>query len=234
MSTIFLDPVAMDATAGAVGEHALEIEDLAVTLEAACSANVPLHLVGWLAEELRDIVVGTRLAALLYTAAALDTALRAQQIQADQSLVAAQPELATAPVDLATALGMGAVVGGSGPAFVNDFPGLGESVVGGTGPAFVNDFPGLGESVVGGGLPLGISDVPVLGPTVVGGSWSSSRLGVVDPGIFTATIMSLLSQTPSAPDGLSFVSPGNYEDRHGGRGGLGESYRDPVTGEQRF
>jgi hypothetical protein len=75
---------------------------------------VPVALAGWLAQELHDIAVQAQLVALLYTLAALDTAQRAQQIQADQSLVGAQPELATTSVDLRTALGMGgSTIGGS-------------------------------------------------------------------------------------------------------------------------
>jgi hypothetical protein len=113
-ATIYLDPVGMDATAGAVGEHANQIQTLTSTLESAGSAAVPAALAGWLAEELHGIAVQAQLVALVYTVAALDTALRAQQIQADQSLVAAQPDLATTSVDLGAALAAaGSTIGGS-------------------------------------------------------------------------------------------------------------------------
>jgi hypothetical protein len=91
MSTIYLDPVAMDATAGAIGEHAREVDAAVADLETTCSAEVPPALAGWLAAELRDIAVHARLAELVYVVAALETALRAQQIQADQSLATAIP-----------------------------------------------------------------------------------------------------------------------------------------------
>jgi hypothetical protein len=91
MSTIYLDPVAMDATAGAIGEHAKEVDVAIGDLETACAAEVPPSLAGWLTDELRDIAVHARLAELVYVVAALETAVRAQQIQADQSLATAIP-----------------------------------------------------------------------------------------------------------------------------------------------
>jgi hypothetical protein len=91
VSTIYLDPVAMDATAGAIGEHAREVGAAVGDLETTCAAEVPPSLAGWLAAELRDIAVHARLAELVYVVAALETALRAQQIQADQSLATAIP-----------------------------------------------------------------------------------------------------------------------------------------------
>jgi hypothetical protein len=107
MSTIFLDPVAMDATARAVGEHAREVEDLASTLETACRAEVPSHLEQWLSQELHDITVNARLSALLYNLAALDTARRAQQIAADQSLATAWPPLDAPLIDATTSMTIG-------------------------------------------------------------------------------------------------------------------------------
>jgi hypothetical protein len=107
MSTIFLDPVAMDATARAVGEHAREVEDLASTLETACRAEVPSHLEQWLSHELHDITVNARLSALLYNLAALDTARRAQQIAADQSLATAWPPLDAPLIDATTSMTIG-------------------------------------------------------------------------------------------------------------------------------
>ncbi|TGN62642.1 hypothetical protein EXE59_00735 [Nocardioides eburneiflavus] len=89
MSAVFLDPVAMDATAGAISEHAREVDAAIGDLQTACDAEVPPSLAGWLTEELRDITLHARLAQLLYVVAALETALRAEQIRADQSLAAA-------------------------------------------------------------------------------------------------------------------------------------------------
>lgn len=109
--TICLEPVAMDATAGAIGEHAREVEDLVDDLETTCSADVPVSLSGWLAEELREITVHARLARLLWLVAALDTALRAQQIQADQSLATVLGYTET-PLATAATFPTTAIVGG--------------------------------------------------------------------------------------------------------------------------
>jgi hypothetical protein len=120
-------------------------------------------------------------------------------------------------------------------AFTSDFLGPDVSVVGGTEGAFTSDFLGPDVSVVGGTEPLVISDVPVLGPSIVGGRLAGSRPGMVDPQVITALVMSELSKTPSAPDGLSYVpSTGGLADQHGRSGVLSQTYRDPRTGALRF
>jgi hypothetical protein len=98
MSTVFLDPVQMDATAGHIGDHVRELTALVADLESAGSAVVPASLAGWLVEELHDIAVTAQLIALVYSLAALDTAQRAQQIQADQTLATAAPRFTDAPL----------------------------------------------------------------------------------------------------------------------------------------
>lgn len=237
MTTIYLDPVRMDATAAAIGEHAQEIQTFVGTLESTCSADVPVSLVGWLAEELHDIAVQAQLVALLYCLAALDTALRAQQIQADQSLVAAQPALVSTSVDLGAALAMGSVVGGASTIGVisGAIPGPTTMVIGGPSPyGVISGLPDGPSVATIGGTPTYAHDPllalasqvqnsnPALAAQLLGASsgLSDSR---------NATISNLV-----APDGLSFVSPGTYEDEHGRRGGLGQTYRDPHTGDLRF
>jgi hypothetical protein len=237
MSTIFLDPVAMDATAGAIGEHAREIQTSVSTLESTCSADVPLSLTGWLAEELHDIAVQAQLVALLYTLAALDTALRAQQIQADQSLVAAQPALISAPVDLGAVLAGSAVIGGPSPYGV---------ISGG--------IPGPTTMTIGGPSDIGVVFGMSMGPSfaTIGGTPTyahdpllamASQLQHSNPGLSAQLlgVSSGLSESRNnsitnllAPDGLSFVGSGTYEDEFGRSGGLGQTYRDPRTGELRF
>jgi hypothetical protein len=140
MSTIYLDPLAMDAVAGAIGEHAREVHAAIADLESVCAAEVPPSLAGWLGEELRDITVHARLAELVYVVAALDTALRAQQIQADQSLTVAWPGPTVS------------VVGGTGPAIAaSRSPST--VAVGGTGPGIAGT-AGLSTVAVGGSSPL--------------------------------------------------------------------------------
>ena len=237
MTTIYLDPVQMDATAGAVGEHAWEVHTSAGTIESTCSANVPVALAGWLAEELHDIAVQAQLVALLYTVAALETALRAQQIQADQSLVAAQPALVSSSVDLGTALAMGSVVGGSSPFGV---------ISGG--------IPGPTTMTIGGPSDIGVVSGMPIGPSfaTIGGTPTyandpllamASQLQHSNPGLSAQLlgVSSGLSESRNdsitnllAPDGLSFVGSGTYEDEFGRSGGLGSTYRDPRTGDLRF
>jgi hypothetical protein len=121
MNAIYLDPVDMDATAGAIGEHAREVDAAIADLEGVCAAEVPPSLTDWLAAELRDIAVHARLAELLYVIAALDTTLRADQIQADQSLAVAWPGPTVS------------VVGGTGPVIAGT-TGLSSVAVGGSSP----------------------------------------------------------------------------------------------------
>lgn len=235
MSIIFLDPVTMDATAGAIGERAQELQTTTSTLESTCSADVPLSLACWLAEELHEMAVQAQLVALLYTVAALDTALRAQQIQADQSLVAAQPVLATTPVDLATALAMGSVVGGN--AFSVGTVGGFETTMTIGGPSDIGVVTGMPTAPTVayiGGTPTYAND-PLLA--------MASQLQHSNPGLSAQLlgVSSGLSESRNnsitnllAPNGLSFTGSGTYEDKFGRSGGLGATYRDPRTGDLRF
>jgi hypothetical protein len=258
MSTIYLDPVAMDATAGAIGQHAAEVGAAIVDLETTCSAEVPPSLAGWLAEELRDIAVHVRLAEVLYVVAALDTALRAQQMQTDQSLAMAWPPLGTTDAGVTSTYDLGAilagatVVGGTGPAFVNDFVGPTTNIVGGTGPAFVNDFPGLGPTTVGGfflgaSSPAGVSmpglssasfaaQNPFMGAAILGGGASVFGAGGFGAGPldFAGAVANHSIANSLAPAGLDVVSPGIFEDERGRQGRLSQTYRDPATGRSEF
>ena len=240
MSTIYLDPVTMDATAGAIGEHAQEVGAAVGDLETACTAEVPPSLAGWLAEELRDITVHARLAEVLYVVAALDTALRAQQIQTDQSLATAWPPWGTTDAGVTTTYDLGAVLAGA-------------TVVGGTGPAFVNDFPGLGPTTVG-GLLLGASSSPsttavsmpglsseafgaqnpFMGAAILGaGGFGAGGFGA-GPLDFAGAVANHAIANSVAPAGLDAVSPGIFEDERGRQGRLSQTYRDPVTNRLEF
>jgi hypothetical protein len=241
MSTIYLDPVAMDATAGAIGEHAKEVGAAIGDLETTCSADVPPSLAGWLAEELRDITVHARLAELLYVVAALDTALRAQQIQTDQSLATAWPPLGTTDAGVSSTYDLGAVLAGA-------------TVVGGTGPAFVNDFVGPGVTTVGGTL-LGASaspsttgvimpglssasfaaQNPFMGAAILGGAGGFGASGFGSgPLDFAGAVANRAIANTLAPAGLDVVSPGIFEDDRGRQGRLSQTYRDPRTGRLEF
>jgi hypothetical protein len=239
MSAIYADPIAMDATAGAIGEHAREVEGAVASLQTACSAQVPPAFTGWLAEELHEIETTVRLAALVYVVAALDTAVRAQQFQANQSLVTAWPPLGAPQTAPTTSYELGLVLAGS-------------TVVGGTGPAFVNDFPGLGPTVVGGFFlgatsPNGVSmpglssaafaaQNPFMGAAILGGGTSVFGAGPwgAGPLDFAGAANNHAIANILAPDGLDAVSPGIYEDERGRQGSLSQTYRNPRTGDLEF
>jgi hypothetical protein len=203
MSTIYLDPLAMDAVAGAIGEHARQVDAAIADLESVCAAEVPPSLAGWLGEELRDITVHARLAEVLYVAAALDTALRAQQIQADQSLAVAWPGPEIS------------VVGGTGPAIAASRS-LSTVAVGGSSP-----FP---DGVTGGPW---VMTIPPLDIEAFAGLRNPQNypgaIGFVDiADRVTANTFGNLF----APSGTTF-SNGDYIDDSGNRGPLSAVYVDP-------
>jgi hypothetical protein len=259
MSTIYLDPVAMEATAGAVAEHAREVESSAATVETACTADVPPHLAAWLAEELRDISVVSRLAAVLYQVAAIDTAMRAQQIRIDQSLVTALPDLASpAGVatmdDLSAALGGSTVVGSTWSADVVRIDpgpltvGTSASVVVGTAPIgqgvqLVHPGPlevGVPTQVVG-TLPFdhGVQLVTP-GPLVMEtytpvhvGSRPDPRLEMQTQ--FAPFLIGIIDPGATlGPPGLTYVGGGGLEDGSGRQGSLSTAQPNPVNGRWEF
>lgn len=241
MSTIYLDPVRMDATAAAISEHAKELDAAIADLEMACTAEVPPSLAGWLAEELRDINVHAHLAELLYVVAALDTALRAQQIQADQSLATAWPPLGatvtgatgvTATYDLGAVLAGSSVVGGTGPAFVNDFPGLGPTTVGGMLLGASSSPSTTGVSMPGLSSAAFAAQNPFVGAAISGG-FGAGGFGA-GPLDFAGAVANRAIANILAPAGLDVVSPGIYEDESGRQGRLSQTYRDPVTNRSEF
>lgn len=234
MGAIYLDPIGMDTTAGHIGEHANELRTLASTLESACSAVVPVSLAGWLAEELGGIAVQAHIVVLTYTVAAIDTALRARQIQGDQSLVAAQPALAAPSIGLGAALAMGSVVGNTGDAFEIVDPS-------GTPVDLGARLAEAGSTI---GSPSAYLDVSTTGAAELGAVLTAAgeRVGGTPTAAQQPLIARLLTSQAgahsisvwNAPDGLSFVSPGRFEDAHGRLGALSEAHRDPRTGDVRF
>lgn len=210
MSTIYLDPLAMDAVAGAIGEHAREVDAAIGDLESVCAAEVPPSLAGWLGEELRDIAVHARLAEVLYVVAALDTALRAGQIRADQSLAVAWPGPEIS------------VVGGTGPGIAGT-TGLSTVAIGGSSP-----LPG---GVTGGQWVMAIAPLDIeafaglRNPDNYPGA--SGFVDIADRARASA------SGNLFAPSGTTF-SNGDYIDDRGNRGPLSAVYvspRDPGRHE---
>jgi hypothetical protein len=226
MSTIFLDPVQMDATAGHVGEHVNELTGLAADLETACSAAVPASIAVWLAEELHEITVTVRMIALVYSLAALDTAQRAQQIQADQSLATAAPTLASTSPTFTSATVLGGfssygslvtgpdytggspLVGGSTPfatsTATGGFTGS-ASIVGGLVLAPSTPSPGAVERRMASSADFAAQNAP-WGASALSGSGGSSGLPIFDIPGYASTNRMLLS-TP----GRTYLGGGIYE-----------------------
>jgi hypothetical protein len=213
MSTIYLDPVAMGAVAAAIGEHAREVDTAIADLEGACAAEVPPSLAGWLADELHDIAVHARLAEALYVVAALDTALRAQQIQADQSLATAVPAL--------DAPSLGAVVASPDP---------GPLVLGSNAPVVVGarpwdtavTFVDPGPLVIPSSAPVSVGarvNDHLVGQTAFAVQWN------VDFGDPSSSLL---------PPGLTEVRSGTFQDPYGRQGSLGMARPNPVHGRLEF
>jgi hypothetical protein len=230
MSAIYLDPAAMDATAGAVAEHAREVDTAIGDLESACAAEVPPSLADWLADELHDIAVHARLAEVLYLVAALDTALRAEQIQADQSLATAWPGPTVS------------VIGGTGPAIAGT-TGPSTVAVGGTGPAIAGT-AAVSTVAVGGSSPFPGG--------VTGGQWVMALApldfeafaGLNNPDNYPGAsgFVDVADRARASADGNLFApsgttfSHGVYIDDRGNRGPLSAVYvnpRDPGRHEVR-
>lgn len=210
--SIYLEPVSMDATAGAIGDHAREVEDLVDDLEATCSADVPVALAAWLAEELREITVHARLAQLLWLLAALDTAVRAQQIQADQSL-ATVLGYTEAPLASAAAFPTTSIVGGVSPFGTPIDTGTDRSVaiVGGTSrEQFLANNPLLaaaenlqGRNPGAAAQLMGLQSFISNSNANMIGAWTNSR------------------------PGASYIGDGMYQGRNGNVGSINDVYRDP-------
>jgi hypothetical protein len=163
-------------------------------------------------------------------------------MQADQSLAMAWPPVGTTDAGVTSTYDLGAILAGA-------------TVVGGTGPAFVNDFPGLGPTIVG-GLLLGASaspsstgvsmpglssasfaaQNPFMGAAILGGGASVFGAGGFGAGPldFAGAVANHSIANSLAPAGLDVVSPGIFEDERGRQGRLSQTYRDPVTGRSEF
>ena len=229
MGTIYLDPVGMDSTAGAIGDHAEEVHATVDSLETACWAQVPAPLEGWLAEELNEIAVTARVAAVLYLVAALDAALRAQQIQADQSLATALPALASTSASFTPT-----VMGGFSALATTPDPGStglagGPSIVGGT---YLGASPGPGAVTMPGLSTQSFqAQNPFMGVAILGAGASGFGAGPLD---FAGAVANHAIANALAPDGLHAVSPGVFEDDRGRQGHINQAYRDPRTNRLEF
>lgn len=212
MSTVFLDPAAMDATASAVSSHASEAQAAILGLESLGVASAPPALAGWIAAELGEVALTLRMAALLYLVAALDTMTRAESIRADQSLVTATPTLAgTAAAFPGTGFVLGAVQRAADP--FTSAPATGGFLLGqAQAPSYV---PSAGLQA---GFLLGASgpNTPLGGYTpALGGSSSIGDIA----GYHDGNLWTLSDETK----GVTWVGANTYE--QGGRTGTFDQVR---------
>jgi hypothetical protein len=227
MSTIYLDPVAMDATAGAIGEQARGAAAAVESLETACWAQVPPALEGWLAEELHDIALNARMAALLYVVSALDTTLRAQQIQADQSLAAAVlAPASTSPVFGPTLMGGFSALASTANPTVADLTG-GPAVVGGY---FLGASPGPGAvSMPGLTTDAFLANNPLLGAAnnlqATNPAAAAQLLGL--HGLISDSNATMVGVRTNGGPGASYIGNGLYRGHDGSIGTIANVYRDP-------
>jgi hypothetical protein len=203
MSEIWMQPTEMRGIATAIGQQSVRIRDAITGACTACACDVPRSLVGWVDDELMAITEDALRAVVGYLQEAVDTMTRADQIAADQSLVASQATFGApagntvwSPVAAPT---VWSPVAGTGPGVF--FP-----AAAGVDPERARTDQMVLEQI-NNQSPLMPSFVDVI-----------SRTG---DGI--STIL--------APSGLTF-SNGSYVDSGGDRStSLAGEYRDPVTGK---
>ena len=229
MSTIWMDPVELKASATTLAENAMQIQETMTGTRTTCACEVPRSLIGWLDEELQAITVAALQVAVGYLEQALDVAQRGHQIQADQSLVTASPPL-------------GAVVGGTSfmtTASLSDVLVGAGSIVGGT--SFTSGIET--QSLLGGTMTIGgpgsreafLANNPLLA--------AAENLQNRNPAA-AAQLMGLQSnlnqsndnmiKTWLAPQGLSFVGGNIYADESGRQGTLSQTYRNRRDGDLEF
>jgi hypothetical protein len=210
MTTIWMDPVELTASAANLAELAMQIQETMTGTRTTCSCEVPRSLVAWIDEELNAITVGALQVAVGYLQEAIDCRQRAIELEAEQSLAMAQ--------SASFAVGGGyqdwttAVIGGS--AIVGGF------LLGEVGPS-----------------PYTPITVTIGKPTYENMPFLQDRYAHLwnNPGMASAMSGILDSQndmirTTLAPNGLTY-SRGAYVDSGGDRStSLVGAYRDPVTG----
>ncbi|WP_107764285.1 hypothetical protein [Nocardioides terrigena] len=227
-TAIWIDPVELTATSGALAEQAMRIQETVTGTRTTCTCEVPRSLIAWLDEELNAITVEALTVAVGYLQEALDCRQRAVELEAEQSLA----------------------LQASGDAFAVDGSGWMAGVIGGA------SIVGGSTMTIGGPSAFGITSDP--GPTTmtIGGPGSyetflannpllaaAENLRNTNPGAANQLLglqgslfqsQSNMAATWLAPQGLSFVSPGLYADDFGRTGSLSQSYRDRRTGDLVF
>jgi hypothetical protein len=232
-----MDPAELRQTAAFLGEQAGQIQEAMTGTRTACSCDVPRSLVGWIDDELVQITESALVAAVAVVVAGLDCAVRAAEIETDQSLALAQ----------STGLETSTVGGTAGSDFSFDpAEWLTTMTIGGPSAAlFDTTTPGAGWTV----STIGGPSDSIFDPTLQGGAWTTSTIGGpayslstlgslngpagASMGPVISSIMESQSDAIStilAPSGLTY-SHGAYEDSGGYRGNISSFYEDPYSGD---
>ena len=229
MTTIWMDPVELTATAGNLAELAMQIQETMTGTRTTCSCDVPRSLVAWIDEELNAITVGALQVAVGYLQEAVDCRQRAVELEAEQSLATTQANTFT--------VGGTDIFGG----WLN-----GMDVMNANNGVYEDWMAGVigGGSTVGGFLLGEVGSSSYLPTTITIGKPTYENMPFLqdkyanlwnNPGMASAMSGILDSQndmirTILAPNGLTY-DHGSYVDSGGDRStSLVGAYRDPVTG----
>lgn len=210
MTTIWMDPVELTASAASLAELAMQIQETMTGTRTTCSCEVPRSLVAWIDEELNAITVGALQVAVGYLQEAVDCRQRAVELEAEQSLAMAQSA--------------GFAVGGSG------YSDISAGIIGGS--AIVGGFLLTDGITPGGGGTMTIGkptyeNMPFLQDRYAH-LWNNPGTAAAMSGIMDS--QNDMIRTTLAPNGLTY-SRGAYVDSGGDRSSsLVGAYRDPVTG----
>lgn len=211
MTTIWMDPVELTASAATLAELAMQIQETMTGTRTTCSCEVPRSLVAWIDEELNAITVGALQVAIGYLQEAIDCRQRAIELEAEQSLAMAQSA--------------GFAVGGG------SYGDIAAGIIGGG--AIVGGFL-LGEVGPSPYMPITVTigkptyeNMPFLQDKYAH-LWNNPGTAAAMSGIMDS--QNDMIRTILAPNGLSY-SRGAYVDSGGDRStSLAGEYRDPKTG----
>lgn len=239
MSAVFLDPVGMDATASAVTTHGSEVEALAQGLESLGVGSAPPSLAAWLADELGEIALTARMAALVYLLAALDTMTRAEAIRTNQSLVTAIPAVgAVTPAFADTGFVLGAVEPAPDP--FTSGAATGGFLLGQVEPATYVPTSGegyfLGASPSAGAVSMpGLSTEAFLANNPLlraAGNLQATNPGAAAQlfglhGFMSSSSADMIGVWTNSRPGASYVGSGLYRGNDGSIGSISDVYRNP-------
>ncbi|WP_107764286.1 hypothetical protein [Nocardioides terrigena] len=215
MTVIWIDPVELAAEATLLGELGARVQETVTGTRTACTCAVPRALEPWLEEELTAIVTEALIATVALFLESIELQLRADSVTAEQSLVAATPDLTGVAGGLVFA---GTTMGGFSS--FGEAAGPSAATVGGFGSYGTPIDSPLVGGVVGGfgsyGTPI---DSPLVGGVVLGGPSSMQSFSETPLGGSMAIVGGMVIDTRSTSPlgGVSF--PGLSSDAFAAQNG---------------